>query len=369
MPFLLSYMLLASLSTKLFLSGIRNRSNQILDIENNFFLFLLFVPGDNGPYTESPQGFLATEPEDIGQDIVFITNPAEEEFSQSEVTAKGGDEIQHAQTASPVKQGPVEAQSPTLGYDKEALLMVDLHQSVTPPSEHQEHSSTEDTLELIEKASYPESYQPAPKENLHTDHEESHILTKTSPKAEGLVTVGEVSTLPTTDATTSESGETSEHHVAVTESLDTPGLNATSGTDANELLNSSPEVPEEGDLPVLQEDHTPDVHLEHTSETELIYSSTSHDVSGQPEEASSGTVEEISVLTTSPHTEETDVHSTTLVPSFDNSTPSEESGEESANPLLDEDTQNSVTQGLVGTDTSVTSELVPDLGKSTVSKL
>ncbi|XP_051263020.1 brevican core protein isoform X2 [Dicentrarchus labrax] len=318
---------------------------------------------DNGPYTESPQDFLATEQEDIGQDIVFLTNPAEEEFSLSEVTAKGSEEVQHAHTANPVKQGPMEVQSPTLGYDKEALLTVDLHQSVTPPSEHQEHLSTEDIWEVIKKVIYLESYQPASEENPDTDHEESHIPT-TSPKADAVVTVGEDSTLPTTDATTSENGETSEAHLSVTESLDMPGLNATSGPDSNELLSSSPEVPQEGDLPVLQEDHTPDVHLEHASETELVYSSTSYDVSGQPEEASTGTVEEISALTTLPHTEEADVHSTTLLPSFDSSTPEnhptgEESGEGSTNPVLDQETQDSVTQSLVGMDTSATSELVP----------
>lgn len=286
-------------------------------------------------------------------------------MSLSEVTARGGDEVHLAQTANPVKQGPVEAQSPTLGYDKEPLLTVDLHQSVTPPSEHQGHKSTVDTLELIEKASYPESYQPAPEENPDEDHE-SHTLPTTSPKADGVLTVGEGSTLPTTDGTTSESEETSAHLISVTESLDTPGL--------SELLSSSPEVPQEGDLPVSQEDHTPDVHPDHASETELIYSSTSPDDSGQPEEASAGTVEEISALTASPHTEGADVHSTTPLPSFDNSTPEshptgEQSGEETANPLLDEETQNLVTQSLVGMDPPATSELVhtPDAGKYTVS--
>ncbi|XP_045900937.1 brevican core protein isoform X2 [Micropterus dolomieu] len=319
---------------------------------------------DNGPYTESPQDFLATEPEDIGQDIVFLTNPAQEEFSLSEVTAKGGEEVQRAQTANPVKQGPEEAHPPRTGYDKEPLLTVDLHQSVTPPSEHQAHLFTEDTLELIEKARYPDSYQPAPEESPDTDDEESHVLPTASLKANGVVTVGEESTLPTTGATTSESVEPSEHHISENESLDAPAVNETSGTDANGLFNSSLEVPQEGDLPVVQEDHTPDVHLDHCSETELVCSSTSDDVSGQPEEASAGTFEEISTVITSPLTEETDVHSTTLLPSFENTLPEnypteEGSGEESANPLLDEETQNSVTQSLVGMDTPSTSELVP----------
>lgn len=318
--------------------------------------------------------FFATEPEDIGQDIVFLTNPAQEDFGLSEVTAKGGEEVQLAQTANPVKQGPVEAKSPTLRYVKEPLLTVDLHQSVTPTSEHQEHLSTDYAWELIEKARYPDSYQPAPEESPDTDQEESLTLPTTSQRADGIVTTGEDSTLPTTDVTTSESGEPSEHHISETESLDTPAVNATSGADANELLNSSPEVPRESDIPVIQEEHTPNVRLEHASGTELVYLSTSYDVSGQPEEATAGSVEEMSAVTISHHTEETDVHSTTLLPCFDNITPEnhpteEESGEESVNSLLDEETQNLVAQSLVDMDTSAISELVPtfDSGKYTVN--
>ncbi|KAM8735488.1 brevican core protein isoform 3-T3 [Acanthopagrus schlegelii] len=355
---------------------------------------------DNGPYTESPQEFLATEPEDIGQDI-FLTNPAEEEFSPTKVTAKWVEEVQQAQTANPVKLGPVEAQSPTLGHDEEMLETVDLHQSVTPPSE-----STEDIVEVIEKASYPESYQPAPEENPHTepeenphteheenphtDHEEnphtepeenphteheenphteheenphteheenphtepeeSHVPPTASPGAAAVVSVGEDATSPTTDATTStESGDTSEHHISATDSLDTPCLCTTSGPDSNELLSSSPDVPQEGDLPVSQEDHTPEVQLEHASEAELVNSSTSYDVSGQPEDSSAAAAEE---LTTALHTEETDVRSTTPSPSFDNSMPEihpteDESGEEG-----EEETQEAVTQSSVGTNIS-----------------
>ncbi|XP_075937238.1 brevican core protein [Anarhichas minor] len=291
---------------------------------------------DNAAYTESPQDFLATEPEDIGQDIVFSTNPAEEEeFIQSEATAKEGDEVYHAQTANPVKREPVEAQPPTLRYDKEPLLTTDLHQTVTPPSEHQEHVSTaEDTWEVIEKAIIPESHHPAPEEN--PDHEESHALPTTSPKTDGVVTVDEDSTSPTTDSTSPESEEPSERHISVTESPDTPAVNATSGTDANELLSSSPQVPQEGELPVSQEDHTPDVHLELSSEAELVYSSTSYGVSGQPEEASAGSVEEITP---------------------ENHPTEEESGEESVNPLLDE--EDSVSPSLVGMETTAIAELVP----------
>ncbi|XP_022617739.1 brevican core protein-like [Seriola dumerili] len=315
---------------------------------------------DNGPYTESPQDFLTTEPEDIGQDIVFLTNPAQEEVSVSEVTAEGSEEVLHAQTVSPVRQVPVEAQAPTLCYDKEPLLTVDLHQSVTPPSEHQQPFSTKDTWEPVEKASYPESYQPAPEETPDTDHEESHVHSTPPPEADDAATTDEDSTSSPANVTMSESGEPSETHISEinqeTETLDMLGVNATSGTDANELFNSSSEVHQEDELPVSQEDHTPEVHLEHASETELVYSSTSYDVSGQPEEASAGPVEEVSTVTTSPHTEETDVHATT--PPVNHPT-GEESGEESADPPPDEETQDLVTQSLIGMDTSAISEVVP----------
>lgn len=328
-----------------------------------FFQFSSFTPGDNSPYTESPQDFLATEPEDIGQDIIFFTNPAQEEVSLSAVTAKGGEEVLQAQTANPVKQGFVKDQFPTPGYDKKLLVTVDFHQSVTLPSQHQEHLSTKDTWEPVEKASYPESYQPAPEENPDTDHDESHIQPTSSPETDDV---------STTDGTTAEP---SERHVSEynqeTESLDTPVVNATSGADANELLNSSSEAQQETDLPVSQEDHTPVADLEDASETELVHSSASYDVSGQPEEASAGNEEEMSVMTTSAHTEEPDVLSTTALPSFDNSTPEnhpaeEESGEESANP--DEETQNPVTYSLVAMETSSTSGLVPTADSSKYSK-
>ncbi|XP_023144138.2 brevican core protein isoform X1 [Amphiprion ocellaris] len=320
---------------------------------------------DNGFYTESPQDFLATEPEDIGQDIVFFTNPAQEEVSQSDVTPTIVEEVQRALMTNPAKQDPVETHSTTLGYDKEPLLTVDLPQSMTPLSEHQEHLPTKDTWTPIEKASYPESYQPAPEENPDTDDEESHVHPPTSPTDDSELTVAEDSSIPSVDPTTLVNEDTLEPHISDTESPDTLDVNATSGVDVYEQLNSSSEVHQESDLPVLQEDHTPDAHLEHASGTELVYSSTSYDVSEQPEEASTGTAEEISVVTTtSPHTEETDVHSTTPLPSLDNSTsenhPTEEDSEgESGNLPPDEEMQNSVTHSLLGMDTAATSEVTP----------
>lgn len=240
------------------------------------------------------------------------------------MAAKAGKEVQYAKTINPVQQGSGEAQSPTLGYDKEPLLMIDLLGPVSPSSE--DHEFIEETVERVEKASYPESYWPAPERNPHTDHEESYVLPTAPSKAEGVAT----------DSTTSEHNETSEHHV----------------TDSQEM---SLEITHEGDLSVLQEDHTPNVHLEHASENESTpYSS--HDISVVPEEVSTGTVEEISVLIISPHTEKTNVHPTTPLPPFNNRIPPDDSGEESSNPPLDEDT---VTQGLVYLDTSANSELDP----------
>ncbi|CAK6974999.1 LOW QUALITY PROTEIN: brevican core protein [Scomber scombrus] len=308
---------------------------------------------DDSPYTESPQDFVATEPEDIGQDIVFVTNSAQDEVSMSGVTAKGIEEVLLAQTVSPVKQGFVKDEFPTPSYDEKLLVTVDFHQSVTPPSQHQEHLSTKDAWEPVEKASYPESYQPAPEENLDPHHDEFHIQTTFSPETDHV---------STTDGTTAETVEPStEHHISennnVTESLDIPAVNATSGEVANELLNSSSEVHQETELPTSQEDHTPAVDLEHATETETLHPSISYNVSAQPEEVSAG-VEVMSVMATSTHTEEPDVVSTTVLPSFDNSTseshPVEEgSGEESVNP--DEETQNPVTQSWVAIETSFTS--------------
>ncbi|XP_028282339.1 brevican core protein isoform X2 [Parambassis ranga] len=290
---------------------------------------------DDGHYTESPD-FLATEPEDIGQDIIFSTNSSLEEVNLSEVKPTGVEEVLRAHTMNPVKQGPKDAQLPTVGYDKE--LTVDLPHPVTPLSDHQEDLSTKDTLELLEKVSYPESYQPAPEENSGTHHEESHVTPTTSAKTDGEVSAGDAPTTPTT-----ESAKPTVHHSTETESLDVLVVSATSG----------PNVSEESDLPVLQEDHT----LEHTSVTQPVYTSSSSDATGQSEEAGM----------TSPHI---DVHSTALLPAFDNSTHREDaseegSGEESTNHLPHEETQNSVTQTVVGTESSDTSEVLPTPHSST----
>lgn len=226
---------------------------------------------------------------------------------------KGAEQVRGAQTANPVKQSPMEAQSST--------QTVDLHPSASPPPEHPEHLPIED---LIQKASSPESYQPAPDEDTHSE-QEPHTLPTTTPEEQ----TDEHSTLPTNSAATAASDESTERSTSVTGS-----------PDVSQLLSSSTDLPQEGGLPVLQEDHTPDVH---------VLPSSSQDVTGHQDEE------------TTTHVEETDDQSTTVSTGllvFDSSTsenhPTDEgSGEESAESPLDEETQSSVTQS---SDTSSTSD-------------
>ncbi|KAM6995259.1 brevican core protein [Tautogolabrus adspersus] len=128
--------------------------------------------GDHGAYTESSQDRLTTEPEDLGQDVIFFTNPAREEFSLSDGMVRGGQEVQRAQTVSPLKQGPVEALPILFGYDEKPTLTADLHQSVTPTPEHLQY--LEDTFGIIETnerspEDIPETNQPSPDDNPETN--------------------------------------------------------------------------------------------------------------------------------------------------------------------------------------------------------
>ncbi|XP_030606810.1 brevican core protein [Archocentrus centrarchus] len=294
---------------------------------------------DNGPYTDSPQD-LATEPEDIGQDIVFVTTTAQEEVSMNEATSDRVEEVQLAQTMNPTKHVAVDAHSVTVSQ-----FTVDLPQTVTLPPDHREHMPTSDTWEPVKKVNLPESYQPGPEEDPDTDNKDSSVLPSPSPI---MVTAGYYTSIPTTDVINPENGEPTEHHISATEnpvqSTVLVGY-ATSGAD---------DLHQESDFPVLQKDHTPYVHLEKVAVTELVYMSTSSDVSGQPEEASTDASEEISMMKTSFHTEIEDVHSITPWPPVDNSTPDDSP---------DEEKQNSVTVDL---DTSAKTEVVPkpNLGSS-----
>lgn len=276
------------------------------------FPILLFTAGDHGPYTASPQDFLATEPEDIGQDIVFLTNPAQEEVSISVATAEEGEEQPRGHTANPAQQSPAQVQSPTLPYDKEPHLTEDL-QSTAPPSEH------------VEKSSYPESSLAAPGES-HT----------ASPKTSAVLAVVDAATLPAANATP-------ELRVSENETLDTMVYDVASVTEADELLGSSSDMYQENDLPVLQEDQTPADRRHRAPVTEPTHSGTSYVPSPEPEDERAATVEVESAATTFPQVEDV------------NSSPTEE---ESG----DEDPQNVVTVALVGAETCAACDLVSTTG-------
>lgn len=302
------------------------------------------LPGDNGPYTEPPLDFLATEVEDIGQDIVFLPS--------SEVMAKGGEDLVHAQTATPVKQGPVEAQSPALGRDQ----VEDLQLSATPSSQTFKHLSTVDTVELIEQVSYPESYQPVPEENLHIDQIESHVHVPSSfHEIAAEEVVASLTVPPTTDGTTLPNAETSGHHPSVTESLYMWGPNA---TEDDQLFSGSSVVPQEGDLPVVQEDHaTPVIPSELTTEPVLVHSSTFQHGMAPAEGDSSGTDEDTSAVTVFTHSEEPDIHSTAQAQTVPQGLNPEDSGERGENhdaessttESVDDEEQSSSTEKLVTT--------------------
>lgn len=239
-------------------------------------LSTLFPPGDNSSHTEHTesshiQDYLTTDP----QDVVFSTSPAEDEVTYSEVTSTVGEEVLHVQTVSVVKQSPVEAQLPTQAYEEESLFTEDFHQTVTSTPDHQTYPTAKDTWEPVQKASYPEAYQPQP-EDPEADDTDSHEQPTLS-DVTGVVTTPEESTLPTVVGTDSE-----------THTLNTPGVTETSGSDWEELVNSS-----------SGEDHAPQVPFKPTLKTLLFYSTTTHDVSEQTGETSTGYTDEVTTVSTS----------------------------------------------------------------------
>ncbi|XP_014844502.1 PREDICTED: brevican core protein-like isoform X1 [Poecilia mexicana] len=278
---------------------------------------------DNGPYTESPQDALATEPEDIGQDIVF--QATQEDASLSEVAPEWREEMQHPQKANPVNQHP---EIPS--------------QTATPLSDHEETFSTSESWEMIKKENYPDSYQPAPKETPNKDHQESLVFLTSSPKFGAVINEN---TTPVTYITASETVVPTEGHTPETVSLDWLAVNVTSEGDVEEIHH------EENDLPVSQEDYTAGVSSGPFSVTESA-------VSVATEENSTHTVVQISAETTSPQNEEVDVPSTSMFPSFAESSAEEISGE-GTNDAQEEETKDSVTPNFMGIDILSTSVMVP----------
>ncbi|XP_055359373.1 brevican core protein-like isoform X2 [Betta splendens] len=199
---------------------------------------------ENGPYTDPPHDLLTTEPEDIGQDIVFSTNPSQEEFSVSQ------------QTSSLEK-----VQSPTTCYEPAPTGVLE---AIAPPPD-------QDSWEPVAKAHYPESH--APEETPASAHAQP--------------TAGDAFTSPTAGG----KAQRSESHFSKNESLDLLEVNVTSAA-AEELLDGSLDAYEEEDLPVSQEDHAPD----DASQTEPIHSNSSGAVLPEPDHVTSA----------SSHTEGTD---------------------------------------------------------------
>ncbi|MEQ2164577.1 hypothetical protein GOODEAATRI_008012, partial [Goodea atripinnis] len=282
-------------------------------------------PGDNGPYTESPQDALTTELEDIGQDIVFQTT--QEDATLSEATPEGRGEMQHAQATNLVKQVP-ETSPHTL----------------TPLPDHDETFSTRESWELIKKESYSDSYQPAPKGTPNKDHEESHVFPTSSQfdAHENLTTT--ITSITSSGSFVPTEGQTSE-----TVSLDWLAVNVTSEGDLEKIHH------EESDLPVSEEDYSTDVLSKHVSVTEPA-------VSVIPQGDAARTVVQIPAVTTSSHTEEDNVSSTSLFTSLAYSTsdsPAEELSGEGTSDALAEDTQGSVTPSWMGMGAVSTSVVVP----------
>ncbi|XP_004078515.1 brevican core protein [Oryzias latipes] len=259
----------------------------------------------HGFYTESPLDFLATEPEDIGQDILFSTT--QEDVSIGDAFFNQNERMQSTQTTNPTEEDPIDAESRTEDSDKDPSSTKEPFQTLVPLSEHPESPSTHNTDEEVKKASHPESYQPRPSHSPDAVHENPDT---SSPRLNISVTDKDV------PSHLNESTDPTD--ISETESPVLLLLNATS--ELEEVHQ------EEKDLPVSQEDHTSHIHLDHSSLTQSI-------VPEQLQEATADSTEEMFAVTTLSHTEGTEVHFVTLSASFDHSeAESHEADEETANP-------------------------------------
>ncbi|CDQ69747.1 unnamed protein product [Oncorhynchus mykiss] len=338
--------------------------------------------GNSNTHTESPHDYLATEPEDIGQDIVTLSEPLEE-FSMGQVTEQVVSKEAQGSLSAILEQGAVDGQDPTVVYHEELPFPVEPQDPFTPTSFPQDLEPTEDTWQPVKDVSNPETYQPAPEganvdlnypvtpydelnanptlypPSRETNYDSGDLTTAHKdnisspdpyqPLSESNVESGELSIegvpgtaleapVPTTGyeevdrssdpqpmpGTTPESGITqeTEHYTFTSE---TAGYNV-SGVEATTSHDSSPEEQLESGLPTPpEEDHSGDEHViqEHVTDTDSVYPSTSYDLSGgsiRPEGAIAAGVEETSVSSTSPH-EETELfpdQSTTQPPYWEN---------------------------------------------------
>uniref|UniRef100_A0A8C7PQ62 Brevican n=1 Tax=Oncorhynchus mykiss TaxID=8022 RepID=A0A8C7PQ62_ONCMY len=317
--------------------------------------------GNSNTHTESPHDYLATEPEDIGQDIVTLSEPLEE-FSLGQVTEQVvSKEAQGSLSAilypdqPGEEQGAVDGQDPTVVYHEELPFPIEPQDPFTPTSFPQDLEPTEDTWQPVKDVSNPETYQPAPEgANVDLNYPVTPSPDPYQPLSESNVESGELSIegvpgtaleapVPTTGyeevdrssdpqpmpGTTPESGESqygisedshlqtgitqeTEHYTFTSE---TAGYNV-SGVEATTSHDSSPEEQLESGLPTPpEEDHSGDEHViqEHVTDTDSVYPSTSYDLSGgsiRPEGAIAAGVEETSEQSgvTSPDSSTLDEH-------------------------------------------------------------
>ncbi|XP_028326251.1 brevican core protein [Gouania willdenowi] len=202
----------------------------------------------NSPHTDSPQDYLATEPEDISQEVFLTDSP------QEEATIKELGEVLRAQLVNPLNQFPVDTHLPN-AHDEQLFLVVDHPQPVTPQSE--EHLSTIVSWELGKDISHPQAYQPATTISMDSGSRglPSSLLERV-----------EDSSVPTNFKRSSERKESTKHHQTESDGKFDGVVDATSGADVNEMDR-------EEDLTVL-EDHMEDVHAV------LTHTAVSHTVNG-----------------------------------------------------------------------------------------
>ncbi|KAG9276605.1 brevican core protein [Astyanax mexicanus] len=122
--------------------------------------------GNLNSHTVTPVDFLATEPEDIGQDIVTLTDP-QEEFSLGHVTEHTQNEALGAVETYPI-------------YSEQTPTESDKHEEATPTLSDEVYTTTADSKILTTTASY--DWQPKSTQNVWQDVLTNPIEFKSAPE-------------------------------------------------------------------------------------------------------------------------------------------------------------------------------------------
>ncbi|XP_056143041.1 brevican core protein [Lampris incognitus] len=288
---------------------------------------------NSSPHTESPQVIFATDPENIGQDMVPLTN-SPQEVGLSQVTVQGGRGEQDTHTIAPpvpethgIEKGFAGAQSPTVGYNKEIPLTTDPPPSIAAPFQHVENTTAKDTGATVQGTSYHPLLDEERGLVLHVSaHEESHKSPTSSPETFQATTLSGESSLLTTApdnmvGRVSESGTPLAPH-GIPESIQgSEKLNASGGNktyNATEMYDSDTDVHVESSI--SKEDHTSDLHLKHKAETEAVYPNASERFTGRLEDVSGAGVEETSTVVSLSHNQEPNLLSNAQTSDLDNTT-------------------------------------------------